>query len=200
MTNDLSPTPVVAHSGTARRPVSVTIARALAIVSLVISVVLLVPYVSVSLVVAAPAFVLAFAAAIAGLVLAGRAMRDSPVPRRAATWALLTAIVALVIDAVLVIVFLAGLAAFRLDNVELRGQGPDDISATFSNDLETRTVVWPSVGRAEFNTKGSWAEITITAPPGSVTTTVSCQIVWNDEIVVDKTSDSGTVDCRYDEG
>jgi hypothetical protein len=27
---------------------------------------------------------------------------------------------------------------------------------------------------------------------------VGCRIYWNDELVVEKTSDSGTVSCEYD--
>ena len=70
----------------------------------------------------------------------------------------------------------------------------------FSNELETRTLTWPSEGRAEFRTEGTWAEITVTAPADAPDRTVGCQIVWDGQVVVDETSASGTVTCRYDAG
>lgn len=106
---------------------------------------------------------------------------------------LVAAVVVLVL--VLVLVRMSPLA-----DVELRGQGPNDITVTYSSQIEQVTLQWPSEGRAEFNTEGDWAEIVITAPADSADQTVSCQIVWNGEVVVDETSDDGSVTCRYGEG
>lgn len=143
-------------------------------------------------------FVLAVGTGIAGIVLGIRARRSAPAR---GGWALICAVVALLITCVLAVVFIVGMiSATSINKVELRGQGPEGSTVTFSNDMEERTETWPSEGWARFNTKGSWAELTLEAPEDADSETVSCQIVWNGEVVVDETSDSGTVTCRYDAG
>ncbi|MGX1934759.1 hypothetical protein [Microbacterium resistens] len=135
---------------------------------------------------------IAAVAAVTGLVLGIRARR----PRAA----LVSAIVALAVDVALLAVFLFGLAALSAphDQVELRGQGPGTLHATFSSEGESDTMTWPSDGGYKsFPTTGSWAELTVEAAREDASAQVECQILWNGEIVVEETG-TGTVTCRYD--
>ena len=114
---------------------------------------------------------------------------------------MICALVALLTAVVLAVIFIIGvIAATSINRVELHGQGPEGISATFANDMERESVEWPSEGWAKFNTEGSWAELTIEAPDDAASQTVSCQIIWNGDVVVEETSNSGSVTCRYDAG
>ncbi|CNL01265.1 Uncharacterised protein [Mycobacterium tuberculosis] len=58
-------------------------------------------------------------------------------------------------------------------------------------------IPWPAVGNAQYTTSESSTWITITAPTDSDDQTVGCKIYWNDELVVEETSNSGTVSCEY---
>lgn len=58
--------------------------------------------------------------------------------------------------------------------------------------------LWPALGNAQYTSSKSSTWITITAWSDSDDQTVGCRIYWNDELVVEKTSDSGTVSCEYD--
>lgn len=146
-----------------------------------------------------PVFLLGAAAAIGGIVLGLRARRSLSDERRSARIGLGVAIASLVLDLVLLIVFLSGLWSPPLNKVFLEGTGPQSgVTATFSGDTETRTLPWPAVGNAQYTTSKSSTWITITAPNDSEDQTVGCKIFWNDELVVEKTSDSGTVSCEYD--
>ncbi|MGO1921429.1 MAG: hypothetical protein ACTH07_08680, partial [Microbacterium sp.] len=108
-------------------------------------------------------------------------------------------VVALLITSVRAIVFIVGMmSATSINKVELRGQGPEGMTASMSHDAGDRTETWPAEGWATFNTEESWAELTLEAPEDVESETVSCQIFWNGEVVVDETSDSGEVTCRYD--
>lgn len=99
------------------------------------------------------------------------------------------------------VLFLLGLWSPPQNRVFLEGIGPQSgVTATVSSDTETRTLPWPAVGNAQYTTSESSAWITITAPTDSDDQTVGCKIYWNDELVVEKTSDLGTVSCEYDVG
>ncbi|MEZ3157521.1 hypothetical protein AB1K56_11390 [Microbacterium sp. BWR-S6Y] len=158
---------------------------------------LIVPYLARPGLVALP--VLALALAVVGVVLAVRARRQTGLRTRGRT-ALVSSLVALVVDVVLIVVFVGTIAGLGLASVELRATGPDDNTVTFSSATEQRTLQWGPEGRAQFNTSGTWTEITVTAPADSADQNVSCEIVWNGEVVVDESSGSGTVTCRYDAG
>lgn len=178
------------------RPRISTAAIWLSIAALVLCALLVLPYTAQSSPAFVPVFALAVAAGIAGIVL-GLLARRSSSDRRG--WALFCALAAMLLAVVLAVIFAVGMiSTTSINKVELRGQGPEGISATFSNEMERRTEEWPPEGWARFNTKGSWAELTIEVPEGAAVESVSCQIVWNGEIVVDETSESGTVTCRYD--
>ncbi len=158
---------------------------------------LIVPYLARPGLVVLP--VLALALAVVGVVLAVRARRQTGLRTRRRT-ALVSSLVALVVDVVLIVVFVGTIAGLGLASVELRATGPDDNTVTFSSAMEQRTLQWGPEGRAQFNTSGTWTEITVTAPADSADQNVSCEIVWNGEVVVDESSGSGTVTCRYDAG
>ncbi|WP_010206041.1 hypothetical protein [Salinibacterium sp. PAMC 21357] len=147
-----------------------------------------------------PIFVLGIAAGIVGIVLAVVSRRSVDGRRRRfAVGAFLSSGVALVVNGVLIGIVVVGvIAVSSLNSVELRGQGPEGLTATFEDGVGANTnVEWEADGRARFDTKKSFTEITLNAPVGSEKKTVSCQIVWNDELVVEETSDTGTVTCRY---
>lgn len=195
MTHDAPPTVAPPN-----RPSRLAIpAISVSVVALVVTALLIVPFLAPRNPIFVPVFLLAFAAAAVALVLGLRARRGSG-PDRSGLWALAAAGVALIVDAVLAVFFVTVLVFHPPTAVELRGTGPNNIEVTFSNDLETRTLTWPSEGRAEFNTEGDWAEISVTAPADAPDKTVSCQIVWGGQLVVEETSDAGTVTCRYDRG
>ncbi len=180
----------------ARPPRTPTLAVWLSGAALVLCALLALPYLAVRSPIALLFFVLAVGAGIAGVVLGIRARRSAPAR---GGWALICAVVALLVACVMAIVFIVGMiSATSINKVELRGQGPEGSTATFSNDMEERTETWPAEGWARFNTEGSWAELTLEAPEDADSETVSCQIVWNGEVVVEETSDSGSVTCRYD--
>lgn len=179
----------------ARRPRRPAVAVWLSSAALLLFLLLALPYLALRSPVALLFLALAMGTGIAGIVLGVRARRSAA----RGGWALICALVALLITAVMTVVFIVGMtSATSINKVELRGQGAEGTSATFSNDMEERTEKWPSEGWAGFNTKSSWAELTLEAPEDADSETVSCQIVWNGEVVVDETSNSGTVTCRYD--
>ena len=166
--------------------------------ALLLCILLALPYLALRSPVALLFFALAVVAGIAGIVLGVRARRSAPAR---GGWALICALASLLITAVMTVVFIVGMiSATSINRVELRGQGPEGVSATSSNDMGERTETWPSEGWAKFNTKGSWAELTLEVPEDAASKTVSCQVIWNGEVVVDETSDSGEVTCRYDAG
>ena len=166
------------------------------IAAAIVAALLVVPYLARPGLVILP--VIALALAVVGIVLAVRARRQGGQRARGRA-ALASALAALVVDVGLIVVFAVAIAGFGVASVELRGAGPQDNTVTFSNATEQRTLQWGPEGRAQFNTSGSWAEITVTAPADASDQNVSCQIVWNGEVVVDESSGSGTVTCRYDE-
>lgn len=171
----------------------------LSAVALVLCGALVVPYTALGNVALVPVFLLVAAAGVVGLVLGIRERRGAASSRNGARWALICSLVALVIDVVLLAVFIVGIvSASSINRVELDGQGPTNMSATISSDQGTSTYTWPSNSWARLSTKGSWAEVTLVAPANSPTKDVSCQIRWNGAVVVEKTSGSGTVTCRYD--
>lgn len=113
---------------------------------------------------------------------------------------MICALVSLLIAVILAVIFIVGMIAATSNNkVELRGQGAEGMSVTFfASDMERESVTWPAEGWAKFNTKGSWTELTIEAPDDAASQTVSCQVIWNGDVVVEETSSSGSVTCRYD--
>lgn len=181
-----------------RRPRTPLVTVWLSAAALLLCVLLALPYLALRSPIALLFFALAVGTGIAGIVLGVRAHRSTTAR---GGWALICALSALLITAVMTVVFIVGMiAATSINKVELHGQGPQGVSATFSHDLEERTEKWPSEGWAKFNTKGSWAELTLETPSDAVSETVSCQIIWNGEVVVDETSENGSVTCRYDAG
>ena len=187
-----------AGDGGATRALS-TAAIATGAVSLIVLVALAVPYYALQNPWLIPVFVLGAAAAIGGIAVSIRARRAPSAARRSAGLGVAGAVAALILALILLVVFLLGLWSPPLNRVFLEGTGPQSgVIATFRSDTETRTLPWPAVGNAQYTTSESSAWITITAPTDSDDQTVGCKIYWNDELVVEETSDSGTVSCEYD--
>ena len=123
-----------------------------------------------------PVFLLVLAlaalAGIAGIILGIRARRSAA----RGGWALICSVVALLIAGVMAIVFIVGMmSATSINKVELRGQGPEGMTASMSHDAGDRTETWPAEGWATFNTEESWAELTLEAPEDVESETVSAR-------------------------
>ena len=189
MTN-AEPLPMSASKGS-RRP-SAALSTWVSIASLVVSALLLAisPNGGFAL-----AVLLGAAAGLLGLVLAIRARKTN----RPASWALACSLVGLVVSFTLLVVIAVGVARPQLTQVELRAQGGPSFAVTFADDVESYTETWATSGWKRFTTTTSTAEITVTAPADDTSSPISCQILWNGEIVVSESSDRGTVTCRYDE-
>lgn len=142
--------------------------------------------------VAAAAVLLAAVALLLGI----RGTR-SAVPR-AGRAAIIVAAVALVIDLVLVVVMAVGvLGGNGLNQVEVRATGGPTFTVSFADDTQSYDEEWASSGWKQYTTTGDSAEIAVIAPDDDTDSTVSCQILWNGELVVDL-SGTGAVSCRYD--
>lgn len=181
-----------------------TIARlaiVVGVISLALTAALLIPYYALQNPWIIPVFVVAAAGAVVAIVFGRRSRRTGSGSQRTAGLGLAAGLTALLIDIVLLIVFIVGIWSPPLNRVQLEGTGPQaGVTASFSGDTETRTLPWSAVGSAQYTTTKSSTWITITAPSDSENQTVGCKIYWNDELVVEETSDSGTVSCEYDAG
>lgn len=134
--------------------------------------------------------------AIAALFLGIRGNR-SGMPRTG-TAAVIVAAIALVIDLVLVVVMAFGvLGGNGLNQVEVRATGGPTFMVSFADDTQSYDEEWASSGWKQYTTTGDSAEIAVTAPDDDSDSTVSCQILWNGELVVEL-SGTGAVTCRYD--
>ena len=165
MIDDASPPdPATSHGGAAMTRAALW----LSIAALVVTAALVIPFIAPRNPAVIPLFVLALAAAVTGIVLSVSARRPPAGGQRARSWALAAAVGALVVDAVLTVIFVVAIIGVTpLAEVELRGTGPQNITVTYSSEIEKVTRQWPSEGHATFNTAGGWAEITITAPGSS---------------------------------
>lgn len=179
-----------------RRPRSAVVALWVGVIALALNLFLVLPYLARGLLALLPAA--AVVLATGAIVLAVRS-RSSADPRRTAGRAVASAVVAAAAAAALLAVFLFTVVGSRVDQVEVRGQGPDGTTATFSSEGQSREETWNGGGTGRVATAGRWAELTLMAPADAADQNVSCQILWNGEVVVDETSGSGTVTCRYDE-
>lgn len=145
-----------------------------------------------------PVAVAAAIMALLAVVLGIRAARSER-PREA-TAAVVVAAVALVVDLVLVVVMAVGvLSGNGLNQVEVRATGGPTFTVSFADDTQAYEEEWASTGWKQYTTTGDSAEIVVTAPDDDTDSTVSCQILWNDELVVEQ-SGTGSVTCRYDAG
>lgn len=179
-----------------RRPRNAVIALWVGVIALALNLFLVVPFLARGVLVLLP--VAAVVLSVGAIVLAVRS-RSSAAGRRTAGLAVASALVAAVAAAALLAVFLFTVTPARVNQAEVRGQGPDGMTATFSSEGQSREETWNGSGTGRVATAGSWAQLTLTAPADAFDQNVSCQIVWNGEVVVDESSDSGTVTCRYDE-
>lgn len=179
-----------------RRPRNAVVALWVGVIALALNLFLVVPFLARGVLVLLP--VVAVVLSVGAIVLAVRS-RSSAAGRRTAGLAVASALVAAVAAAALLAVFLFTVTGSRVDQAEVRGQGPDGMTATFSSEGQSREETWNGSGTGRVATAGSWAELILRAPADSSDQNVSCQIVWNGEVVIDESSDSGTVTCRYDE-
>ncbi|WP_394194305.1 hypothetical protein [Microbacterium foliorum] len=177
-------------SGSSRRAIVSLWIGAVALLISVALIVLLVPVPALLPVAAAAALL-----AIVALLLAGRARRSAVA--RTGTAAAVAA-VALIVDLILVVVMAVGvLAGNGLNHVEVRATGGPTFTVSFADDTQAYDEEWASSGWKQYTTTGDSAEIVVTAPDDDTDATVSCQILWNDELVVEQ-SGTGSVTCRYD--
>lgn len=143
-----------------------------------------------------PVAVSAAALSIVALLLGFRATRAHR-PREAMA-AIIVAAVALVVDLVLIVVMAVGvLSGNGLDQVEVRATGGPSFTVSYADDTQSYDEEWASSGWKKYTTTGDSAEIAVTAPDDDMDSTVSCQILWNGELVVEQ-SGVGSVTCRYD--
>lgn len=186
-------------AGNRRAPVSGSSRRALigiwtGAVALLLSAALIVLFLPIAALL--PIAAAAACLAIAALLLGVRGMR-SAVPR-AGTSAVVVAAVALVVDLVLIVVMAVGvLGGNGLNQVEVRATGGPTFTVSFADDTQSYDEEWASSGWKQYTTTGDSAEIAVTAPDDDSDSTVSCQILWNGELVVEL-SGTGAVTCRYD--
>ena len=103
---------------------------------------------------------------------------------------------------VAVIVALVAILTPRLNHVEVAAQGAPGITMTFADDTQSYTEEWPSTEPwwKRYTTTTSTAYVTVTAPADALSDTVTCRILWNERVVVEQSSDSGEVTCRYQAG
>lgn len=178
-------------SGSSRRALIGIWTGAVALLLSAALIVLFIPIAALLPIAAAAAFL-----AIAALLLGVRGMR-SAVPR-AGTSAVIVAAVALVVDLVLIVVMAVGvLGGNGLNQVEVRATGGPTFTVSFADDTQSYDEEWASSGWKQYTTTGDSAEIAVTAPDDDSDSTVSCQILWNGELVVEL-SGTGAVTCRYD--
>ena len=178
-------------SGASRRAIVSLWVGAVALLISVALIVLLLPVPALLPVAAAAALL-----AIVALLLGGRARRSAVA--RTGTAAVVLAAVALIVDLILVVVMAVGvLAGNGLNHVEVRATGGPTFTVSFADDTQAYDEEWASSGWKQYTTTGDSAEIVVTAPDDDTDATVSCQILWNDELVVEQ-SGTGSVTCRYD--
>lgn len=136
--------------------------------------------------------------AVVAVVLGLRAPRSSgPLVSRASV---VTATLALVADVIVIVVMAIGvLGGSGLDQVEVRATGGPSFRVSFADDTRSYDEEWDSSGWKQYTTTGDSAEIVVTAPADAAEQEVTCQIVWNGEVVVEQTG-TGSVTCRYDAG
>nr|WP_201469337.1 hypothetical protein [Microbacterium hydrocarbonoxydans] len=114
------------------------------------------------------------------------------------TAAIVVAAVALVVDLVLVAVIAVGvLGSTGLSQVEVRATGGPVFTVSYADDTQAYDEEWSDSGSKRYTTTGDSAEIVVTASDDDAVATVSCQILWNGESVVEQ-SGFGSVTCRYD--
>ncbi|WP_372967421.1 hypothetical protein [Microbacterium sp.] len=145
------------------------------------------------LVAAAGAALLAVIAVVLGI----RGQRSS-VPRTGSA-ALLVAATALIVDLILIVVIAVGVltGSSGLSQVEVRATGGPAFTVSYADDTQSYDEEWSDSGWKQYTTTGDTAEITVTASDDDAVATVSCEILWNGESVVEQ-SGVGSVTCRYD--
>src|SRR5690606_27116540 len=158
MTEQAASTPMIQDTKSRHRRTG-TVAVWISSVAVLLSVLLVVPYMAQRFAVFLLLLALGAAAGHAGIIRGLRGRRPGP-PHRG--WALVCSFTALLITGVMTVAFIIGMiSTTSINRVELRGQGESGSVASFSNDMEQRTEEWPMEGWAKFNTKGSWAELTL---------------------------------------
>ena len=188
--DDTAKSPHGSTSGSSRRALIGSWTGAVALLLAAALIVLFFPIAALIPIAAAAAFL-----AIAALFLGIRGKR--PGMPRAGTAAVIVAAVALVIDLVLVVVMTFGvLGGNGLNQVEVRATGGPTFTVSFADDTQSYDEEWASSGWKQYTTTGDSAEIAVRAPDDDTDTTVSCQILWNGELVVEL-SGTGAVTCRY---
>ena len=183
-----------ANRGTVR-----TVAAWVGAASLIISVVLFVLYLPA--VQQQPLFLVLFAVAlvtaVAALVLAARSRK---VPQQKhAVWALTSAVLGIVVNVALIVVMVVGVLTSRSSaQVELEWESDALVSVSIVDDAGTHVMHGQSDGRKQYATKASSAEVTLTNESDDDSSSMSCRIRWNGEVVSSEESSGEKVTCQYD--
>jgi hypothetical protein len=143
-----------------------------------------------------PILAIAVAGAVVAIVLSVRALARGD-RRPVVGWTLALAAIGAIVDTVLVIVAAVLLWGPSTDQVEVRAAG-SEFTVEFEDDVQAWEVDWDGDGWSmRYATERSWAELTVTRADDA-RGPVECSILWNDVVVVEESSDSGQVTCRYD--
>ncbi|WP_194764707.1 hypothetical protein [Microbacterium sp. UFMG61] len=119
---------------------------------------------------------------------------------RGARASVVTAMLALVADVIVIVIMAVGVfGGSGLNQVEVRATGGPAFRVSFADDTRSYDEEWDSSGWKQYTTTGDSAEIAVTAPADAADQEVTCQILWNGEVVVEQIGD-GSVTCRYDAG
>ena len=144
-------------------------------------------------------FPIAVAAVIIAIIALGMGLWGRRTSRGSrAVASLITSAIALLLALSLVGVFVVAMFTRpNLSDVEIRWDGSPGMTVEYSDDMREYTEEWPDAGFKTFRTERSSVELTVTAPEDADTSAVSCTILWNGTVVVQKAS-TGSVTCRYD--
>ena len=196
MANDIEATPPAqerATAGTHKHRTAMWLGSVSILLSVALSALIVIPW---GVSIPSLLLVIAAAAGVTGLVLAVRARRRGGAAGRALT----LGVVGLMLNAALIaIIAVPVLAQPRFTQVEVRAQGGPGLTATFADDTQSYTEAWPQNGWKQFTTEKSSAQISVTSPQDSTQLSVSCQILWDGEVVAEESSETGTVTCFYSE-
>lgn len=119
---------------------------------------------------------------------------------RGARTSVVAAALALVADVIVIVIMAVGVfGGSGLNQVEVRATGGPAFRVSFADDTRSYDEEWDSSGWKQYTTTGDSAEIAVTAPDDAADQEVTCQILWNGD-VVDEQIGTGTVTCRYDAG
>lgn len=147
-----------------------------------------------------PALFFGIVIALVALVLGMRAPRSANAGTMSA-WSLALGVIGLVTNLALIATIVVGVNFLKptLNQVQIRAEGGASFTVEFADDTKSYVEEWQTEGWKQYTTTGSTAKITVTSPPGDHDVPVECTILWNGEVVVERSSPTGGVTCTYSE-